>query len=135
MSENFFNQYFKHKLQIGKKLVVGGIQFYTQEKLKSPIMLILLYQVEVNQPVVRTVSNISTAIVQSEFGTSVQRGVQVTTFSIRIRNSYFKIISVQGSGDAVLRGTQCALCSLQSPSTTTGRQCRQACTTEDDSNP
>ena len=41
-------------------------------------MLILYYQVEVNQPVVRTVGNISTAIVQSEFGTSVQRGVQVS---------------------------------------------------------
>ena len=30
-----------------------------------------------NQPVVRTVGNISTAIAQSEFGNSVQRSIQV----------------------------------------------------------
>ena len=33
---------------------------------------------EVNQPVVRTVGNISTAIAQSEFGNSVHRSVQVS---------------------------------------------------------
>ena len=37
----------------------------------------MFVQAEVNQPVVRTVGNISTAIAQSEFGNSVQRSIQV----------------------------------------------------------
>ena len=58
--------------------------FIFWEKVRCPFfqILLLLNQVEVNQPVVRTVGNISTAIAQSEFGTSVQRGVQVSNFKL-----------------------------------------------------
>ena len=61
--------------------------FIFWEKVRCPFfqILLLLNQVEVNQPVVRTVGNISTAIAQSEFGTSVQRGVQVPNFKLNIR--------------------------------------------------
>ena len=61
--------------------------FIFWEKVRCPFfqILLLLNQVEVNQPVVRTVGNISTAIAQSEFGTSVQRGVQVSNFKLNIR--------------------------------------------------
>jgi len=64
-------------------------------------------QMEVNEPVVETVGNISTAIAASEFGTTLQR-------------------SVQGAGSGVVRGTQCALCSIQ-PNRRNSETCRTAC--------
>jgi len=64
-------------------------------------------QVEANQPVMRTVGNISTAIAQSDFGNSVHN-------------------SVRGGGDVVIRGAECALCSLQ-PDQASRRRCNKVC--------
>jgi len=64
-------------------------------------------QVEANQPVMRTVGNISTAIAQSDFGNSVHN-------------------SVRGGGDVVIRGAECALCSLQ-PDQASRRKCNKNC--------
>ena len=67
-------QLFNTALTEGSKFVSRQVHI---KRLVHLFQVSLFVQAEVNQPVVRTVGNISTAIAQSEFGNSVQRSIQV----------------------------------------------------------